>query len=146
MNPVLKPTIIKAGALIFDEHDRVLAVHKRGKPPMDLIVPGGKVEAGETDEEALRRELQEELQVELRSATPFGRFQAQAIYEEALLVMHVYRVTIDGVPVPGQEIDQLVWLDDNYVNSGYQFASILGQQILPKLFTQAMPLNPHIAL
>lgn len=138
MNRVLKPTIIKAGALIFDTHHRVLAVHKRGKPPMDLIVPGGKVEAGETDEDALRRELQEELQVELRSAVPFGRFQAQAIYEEALLVMRVYRVTIDGVPAPGKEIDQLIWLDANYLTSGYQFASILGQQILPKLFPQTL--------
>lgn len=138
MNKVLQPTIIKAGALIFDENHRVLAVHKRGKPPMELIVPGGKIETGETDEQALRRELQEELQVELLCATLFDHFQAKAIYEDALLMMRVYRVSIRGIPSPGQEIDELVWLDANYLTSGYQFASILGKQILPRLF-------PHTA-
>ncbi|MDX1838568.1 NUDIX domain-containing protein [Legionella taurinensis] len=140
MTKVLQPTIIKAGALILDANHRVLAVHKRGKPPMELIVPGGKIETGETDEQALRRELQEELQVELLAATLFGHFQAKAIYEDALLIMRVYRVSIQGIPSPGQEIDELVWLDANYPTSGYQFASILGQQILPRLFPETADL------
>lgn len=126
-------TIYKAGALIFDADSRVLAVHKRGKPPMELIVPGGKIAAGESDKEAIHRELLEELNVGVLDIVPYHEFQAKAIYEDALLIMRTYFVRIEGVPYPGQEIDQMVWLDANFGSSGYQFASILGQQILPRL-------------
>ncbi|WP_454784216.1 NUDIX hydrolase [Legionella sp. WA2024007413] len=135
MHQLIK-TIFKAGALIFDAQHRVLAVHKRGKPPNEYIVPGGKIEPGETDEEALRRELSEELNVSIRSIRPYEEFQAKAIYEDALLVMRTYFVSIERTPIPGNEIDYLVWLDAHFKTSGYQFASILGQQILPRLFAE----------
>ncbi|WP_131794969.1 NUDIX hydrolase [Fluoribacter gormanii] len=129
-------TIFKAGALIFDAQHRVLAVHKRGKPPNEYIVPGGKIEPGETDEEALRRELLEELNVRVLSVTLYDEFQAKAIYEDALLVMRTYFVVIERAPVPGSEIDHFIWLDAHFETSGYQFASILGQQILPRLLAE----------
>ncbi|RUR23575.1 NUDIX hydrolase [Legionella qingyii] len=135
MNQCVK-TIFKAGALIFDAQHRVLAVHKRGKPANEYIVPGGKIEPGETDEEALRRELLEELNVRVLSVTPYDEFQAKAIYEDALLVMRTYFVDIERTPVPGNEIDHFVWLDAHFKTSGYQFASILGQQILPRLLAE----------
>ncbi len=51
-------------AVIFDTHNRVLlckrAMYKKIAPGM-WHLPGGAVEAGETDEEALGRELKEEL-------------------------------------------------------------------------------------
>ncbi|KTD42485.1 NUDIX hydrolase [Legionella quateirensis] len=138
MNQFNLPTIYKAGALIFDPYKRVLAVHKRGKPARELIVPGGKIERDETDEQTLTRELYEELNVEVLSVYPYGVFQAKAIYEDALLVMRTYIVNIKGIPVPGSEIDRLVWLDANYGDSGYEFASILGQQIMPRLFAEGL--------
>lgn len=126
--------IHKVGAIILDETGRMLAVHKRGKPAGELIVPGGKIEHHENHETALRRELREELGVELLTMTPFNVFEAVPIYESGLLIMYVYHVAISGEPVPSHEIDQLVWLDENYLTSGYTFASILGQKILPSVF------------
>jgi ADP-ribose pyrophosphatase YjhB (NUDIX family) len=52
-------TIIKIGAIIFDESGQLMAVHKKGKPMHELIVPGGIMEHGENDEKTLRRELNE---------------------------------------------------------------------------------------
>ncbi|KTC80253.1 NUDIX hydrolase [Legionella cherrii] len=141
MNQLVK-TIFKAGALIFDAQHRVLAVHKRGKPPNEYIVPGGKIECGETDEDALRRELFEELNVGVLSVIPYDEFQAKAIYEDALLVMRTYFVRIESVPVAGSEIDHFVWLDAHFKTSGYQFASILGQQILPRLLAEGYLRSP----
>lgn len=126
-------TILKAGALLFDDKQRLLAVHKMGKPRNELIVPGGKIETGESIEAALQRELQEELCVELVSWQHYATFQAKAIYEDALLIMHTYFVEISGVPIANQEIDAFVWLDKHFDQSEYRFASILGQQLLPKL-------------
>lgn len=127
-------TIIKIGALIFNDNNELLAVHKRGKSPMELIMPGGKCDEGESDEETLKRELMEELNVRVSSMKFFDEFQAKAMYEDKWLIMRVYHVTLRDTPVPQQEIDQLVWLDRNYNKTNYIFASILGEKILPKIF------------
>lgn len=130
-------TILKIGALIFDANKRLLAVHKRGKPMNELIVPGGKVEANETYEQTLRREIAEELNTNIKEFEYYGEFQAKAIYEEKWLIMRTYLVSLDGEPSPSNEIDELVWLDHDYQASAYTFASILGQQILPKIFSSS---------
>lgn len=49
------------GALIFDERGRLLVVQRGHEPAAGLwSVPGGKVEPGETDGQAVIREIQEE--------------------------------------------------------------------------------------
>jgi TDG/mug DNA glycosylase family protein len=47
-------------AVVLDEHDRVLLVRFEFPPWTGWATPGGGVHPGETDEEALRRELTEE--------------------------------------------------------------------------------------
>jgi len=58
--------VCAVGAIIFQE-DRVLLI-KRGHPPAEgrWSIPGGVVHLGETLEEALRREVLEELGVKIR--------------------------------------------------------------------------------
>ena len=52
---------IGVSAIIFDQHERVLLI-QRGKPPAVGYwhVPGGKLEAGESLVEGVRREVKEE--------------------------------------------------------------------------------------
>ncbi len=52
-----------AGALFFDEADRVLLLEPTYKNHWDI--PGGYVEAGETPSEACRREIEEELGLQI---------------------------------------------------------------------------------
>lgn len=82
-------------------HDGRVFAAKRG-PGKSMAgyweFPGGKVEAGETPEDALARELREELQIEVA----VGEFLVTAPHEAdtAVIELSTYLCTIkDGVPV-----------------------------------------------
>jgi len=69
---------VTAGAVIIDEQGRVLLLKHRFRPGSGWGIPGGFIEAGEQPEEALRRELREEIglevdKLEVLTAHTFGR-------------------------------------------------------------------------
>ena len=66
----MKPAIRVVAAVIYDGLSRVLVAQRpAGKPLAGYWeFPGGKVEAGESDADALRRELREELGVQMGAA------------------------------------------------------------------------------
>lgn len=77
-------------------------------------VPGGKREEGETDKEALTREIKEELDVELipESLKFINRFKAQAHGkpEGVILQMTCYSGNFKGEINPSSEIKKVAWL------------------------------------
>ncbi|CAG9296444.1 NUDIX hydrolase [Celerinatantimonas diazotrophica] len=95
---------------------RFLAVRSYGKELFYL--PGGKREAGETDQQALIREIHEELSIHLEpsSLRPAGVFRAQAdgkaIGVEVQLTC--YWATADNQqPQASAEIEQFEWLNSD---------------------------------
>lgn len=98
---------VVAGAL-FDASRRVLIAQR---PPGKHMagrweLPGGKLHAGETAIEALRRELAEELGVDLRDARPLIRLRHD--YADRRVQLDVWRVTdFAGEPrgVDGQALE-----------------------------------------
>ena len=71
---------------------------------------GGKVEPGETDEEALVRELHEELGVESTVGQPLAAFYFDYSSRVGHCVITFYRVEITGDPAPLCH-DRLLWVD-----------------------------------
>lgn len=59
--------MVTAGAVVLDERGRVLVLDHRFRVGSGWGIPGGFVEKGEQPEEALRRELREEVGLELES-------------------------------------------------------------------------------
>jgi 8-oxo-dGTP diphosphatase len=71
-------------------------------------LPGGKVEAGETDEAALARELAEELRIRVRVGTELGRTLHPP--DGPRLDLRAYACATEDTPVL-TEHDALRWLD-----------------------------------
>lgn len=62
---------VTAGAVITDASGRVLLLKHRFRPGTGWGMPGGFIEAGEQPDEALRRELREEVGLELEELQLF---------------------------------------------------------------------------
>lgn len=98
---------VVAGAVF---RDRRVLLAQRTRPP-ELAgrweLPGGKIEPGESAEQALVRELREELGIEVRGADRFG----PPVHLRSDLVMCAYRVElVSGEPRP-LEHAALRWVD-----------------------------------
>jgi 8-oxo-dGTP diphosphatase len=63
--------VVTAGAIITDAGGRVLLLKHRFRPGSGWGMPGGFIEAGEQPEEALRRELREEISLEVEKLKLF---------------------------------------------------------------------------
>jgi 8-oxo-dGTP diphosphatase len=99
---------VVAGAIIDTEGRALIARRPDGVHQGGLWeFPGGKLVAGETAEQGLRRELAEELGIRLLAARPLIRIQHD--YGDRCVELDVHRVTrFDGEPV-GREGQPIAW-------------------------------------
>jgi 8-oxo-dGTP diphosphatase len=88
----------------------LLAVRTRGRDRFYL--PGGKPEPGESLQEALAREVKEELGVDLEYAEQAFVIEAEAHgYDEPTRVaLHCFMGAPKGDPAPASEIEEMTWL------------------------------------
>ncbi len=83
--------VVVACALVDVDHRVLIAKRPEGKAMAGLWeFPGGKVEAGETPEKALIRELAEELSIETKQACLAPLSFASHEYEDFHLLMPLY--------------------------------------------------------
>lgn len=91
---------------------RILSTRTRGLDT--FYIPGGKREGGETDHQALVREIKEELTVDLLSGqlSYVGVFEAQAHGAAAGVVVRMtcYQGPYAGALQPSGEIEEIAWL------------------------------------
>lgn len=86
-----KPVDVAVGVLIDAQGRFLLSTRPPGKAYAGYWeFPGGKIEAGETVEQALRRELQEELGIDIGAAQPWQ--QEVFDYPHALVRLHFCKV------------------------------------------------------
>lgn len=119
-----------AGIIIKDR--KLLMCRKYDEP--HFIMPGGRVLEGENREETLKRELKEELNVELKSMKKFKTWEAPHFKDKDKIVkMEAYFVETDGEPEATSEINEIKWIDSNYQKKGIKIASINEDYLIPEL-------------
>ncbi|MEW9905056.1 NUDIX hydrolase [Pseudomonas putida] len=107
----MSQTIRIAAALLIDPQGRTLLVRKHGTQA--FMQPGGKIDAGESPQAALVRELHEELGLRLdpAQAVYLGQFSAPAANEPGFEVQaELFRVDSAEDVAPAAEIEEVVWL------------------------------------
>ena len=98
--------LIRLVAAVIERDGRYLITQRRSTAVLPGLweFPGGRVENGETDEEALRRELRErlgtEVEVKARMAHRVHHYQGYSVD------LNLYQTAIQ----PGQEPRRCVWL------------------------------------
>ena len=106
-----KPRLRVVAAALFDDANRVLIADRPAGKHMAgwWEFPGGKVAAGETDAQALVRELREELGVDTRPHAEIMTLTHD--YPDRVVDLVLWRVTLlNGVP-RGLDGQQLKWVD-----------------------------------
>ena len=100
--------IRKAGALIISEKC-LLIVRPHDKP--FFISPGGKYEKEESAIDCLKRELKEELQINLISCKHYKTYNIdKAAHDDKPLILNLYLVEYSGEIAPSSEIEIVEWL------------------------------------
>lgn len=129
----------KVGVLILRGNRLLLC--RKNRDTSKLILPGGRIEAGESDLECLARELREELgEVALRNAEYVGTYEDRAALDDPTVVktlcITLYRGDLVGEPTPASEVTGLVWFGPE--SDVAELTPIFVNRILPDLLTRGI--------
>lgn len=124
-------------AFIDVKESRVLSMLSKGKETW--YIPGGKREEGETDEQALTREVKEELKVDIipESIVLYGIFEAQAHGkpERTIVRMTCYTALFIGKLQASAEIEEYryvpyAWKENSSLVDKLIFDDLKGKELI----------------
>jgi 8-oxo-dGTP diphosphatase len=125
---------VVSAVVLRDEQGRILVVRKRGTTR--YMLPGGKIETGETPAQAAIRELHEEVGAVLDAEQlHFLGDWITAAANEPNHSVHGYifeHPLIEGLAVRA-EIEDLLWLHPDDMNQRNDLAPLLTERVLPAL-------------
>lgn len=99
------------GAVITDSRGRLLLIKRGHEPGAGLwSLPGGRIEPGETDAEALVREMREETGLEVEPGPLVGAVQRPAADGGVLDIRDYAATVIGGVLHPGDDAADARWV------------------------------------
>ncbi len=107
-----KPIVLVAAVALVDADGRVLIARRpEGKSMAGLWeFPGGKLQAGETPEAALVRELREELGIDTKGSCLAPVAFASHAYQDFHLIMPLYVCRVWQGRVTAREGQELAWV------------------------------------
>lgn len=114
-------TIPCVGAVLSDDQGRLLLIRRANEPGRGLwSLPGGRVEPGETDEEAVVREVAEETGLTVTVSRLAGRVRIGR-YDVADYVCEC----LGGSPAAATDATDIAWVDPRTVPTTPDLVDIL---------------------
>ena len=100
------------GAVVFDTQGRLLMIQRGHDPGAGLwSIPGGRIEPGETDEQALVRELLEETNLQVKVGKFVGSVRREGL-GGAVVDIRDYNATVTGGTLrPGDDAADARWVE-----------------------------------
>jgi 8-oxo-dGTP diphosphatase len=100
-----------AGAIIKDETGRLLLVLRGHEPGKGLwSVPGGRIEPGETDQEAVVREVREETGLEVACGPQLGAVERPGLAGAVIDIRDYAAVVTGGALAAGDDAADVRWV------------------------------------
>ena len=126
------------GAVVKDERGRVLLIRRGHDPGAGLwSLPGGRVEPGETDEQALVREIREETGLVVQAGRLLGRVR-RPYGDGDVIDIRDYAATVTGGSlVAGDDAADARWVDEK------DFAGLPLTEGLAEILTSWGVLSPR---
>lgn len=106
----MNPQAILAVSIALRKGERFLLVRRGREPARGLhAFPGGRIEAGETAEEAIRRELMEETGLQASALNLLREIDLEADQGRVFRLKVFAGAYVSGEPVPGDDAEHAGW-------------------------------------
>jgi len=110
---------VAVGVLINKNNQVLIAQRPVDKPQGGKWeFPGGKVETGETSEQALSREMREEIGIEVQSAVLFTNVTHE--YKDKKVILDFYKIEKWQGEAQGMEQQPVLWVEKHEL-ANYEF-------------------------
>lgn len=122
-------TIHKIAAVVIKDN-KFLMVRKKGKDIWTSL--GGRIEEGETEEQCLLREIEEEASCSAKIIKKLGNFSEKACFDDAMLLLSTYLVELEGeIDCKDPELEEIKFFGKNFKEQGINPSLTITKQIIP---------------
>lgn len=122
--------VIHKVAAVVIRDNTFLMVRKKGKDIWTSL--GGHPEKGETEIEALTREIKEEVGCNAVIKEKLGDFEAPAAHDDAVVRLSTYLVTLDGpIVFEDPELEEYRFIGKDYEGQGIKLPHSIKDKVLP---------------
>lgn len=128
--------IRKVAAVVIKENTFMM-VRKAGKDVWTSL--GGRPEEGESDEQALLREIKEEVNCDAEILQVLGEIVAPAIYDDARLTLSCFLVNLIGNPIIRDgELEEFRFISEQDFKAGIKLPESITDHLIPLLVSEGL--------